>query len=85
MVSFNLVIPLVFVSKQDGLLQFFKKQLIGKGCTIHTLRHTFATSLLNKDVSLVNIKDLMGHKSLESMKIYLHVTGKELISSINTL
>jgi len=48
-------------------------------------RHTFATRLLNKDVSLVNIKNLMGHRSLESTQIYLHVTGKELEESINLL
>jgi Site-specific recombinase XerD len=59
--------------------------LAGKGYTTHTLRHTFATRLLNKDVSLVNIKNLMGHSSLESTQIYLHVTGKELEESINTL
>jgi Site-specific recombinase XerD len=59
--------------------------LAGKGYTTHTLRHTFATRLLNKDVSLVNIKNLMGYSSLESTQIYLHVTGKELEESINTL
>lgn len=59
--------------------------LADKGYTIHTLRHTFATRLLNKDVSLVNIKNLMGHRSLESTQIYLHVTGKELEVSINKL
>jgi len=59
--------------------------LSGKGYTIHTLRHTFATRLLNKDVSLVNIKNLMGHKTLESTQIYLHITGKELEESIKVL
>ena len=59
--------------------------LSGKGYTTHTLRHTFATRLLNKDVSLVNIKNLMGHRSLESTQIYLHVTSKELTDSINSL
>jgi site-specific recombinase XerD len=59
--------------------------LSGKGYTTHTLRHTFATRLLNKDVSLIHIKNLMGHKSLESTQIYLHVTGKELEDSINSL
>ncbi|MHB8278834.1 MAG: tyrosine-type recombinase/integrase [Candidatus Humimicrobiaceae bacterium] len=49
------------------------------------LRHTFATRLLNKDVSLVHIKNLMGHRSLESTQIYLHVTGKELVESIKVL
>ncbi len=59
--------------------------LSGKGYTTHTLRHTFATRLLHKNVSLVNIKNLMGHRSLESTQIYLHVTGKELKESINVL
>ena len=59
--------------------------LSGKGYTIHTLRHTFETRLLNKNVILVNIKNLMGHRSLESTQIYLHVTGKELVESINAL
>jgi len=59
--------------------------LSGKGYTIHTIRHTFATRLLNKNVSLVNIKNLMGHRNLESTQIYLHVTGKELEDSINQL
>jgi len=59
--------------------------LSGKGYTIHTLRHTFATRLLSKNVSLVNIKNLMGYRSLESTQVYLHVTGKELKESINQL
>jgi site-specific recombinase XerD len=49
------------------------------------MKYTFATRLLNKDVSLVNIKNLMGHRSLESTQIYLHVTGKELADSIKVL
>ena len=59
--------------------------LSGKGYTTHTIRHTFATRLLNKNVNLVNIKNLMGHRSLESTQIYLHVTGKELEESISML
>jgi len=59
--------------------------LSGNGYTIHTLRHTFATRLLSRNVSLVNIKNLMGHRSLESTQIYLHVTGKELEKSISML
>jgi hypothetical protein len=44
--SFNLVIPPVFVSKQDGLLQFFKKQLIGKGYTIHADQESMLLQVL---------------------------------------
>lgn len=56
--------------------------LTSKGYNIHTLRHTFATRLLNKNVSLVNIKNLMGHRSLESTQIYLHVTGNSWWSQL---
>ncbi|GAG87812.1 unnamed protein product [marine sediment metagenome] len=56
--------------------------LTSKGYNIYTLRHTFATRLLNKNVSLVNIKNLMGHRSLESTQIYLHVTGNSWWSQL---
>jgi len=56
-----------------------------KGYSAPSFRHGFTTRLLNKDVSLVHIKNLMGHRSLESTQIYLHVTGKELVKSINSL
>jgi site-specific recombinase XerD len=39
----------------------------------------------DKDVNLVNIKNLMDFKSLESTQIYLHVAGKELEESIKVL
>jgi site-specific recombinase XerD len=59
--------------------------LSSKGYTIHSLRHTFATRLLRKDVSLVKIKNLLGHRTVRSTEIYLHTTGKELADSINLL
>lgn len=59
--------------------------LTGKGYTIHSLRHTFATRLLARDVNLVKIKNLLGHRSIESTEIYLHTTSKELADSINLL
>ena len=59
--------------------------LSGKNYTLHSLRHTFATRLLNKNVSLVKIKNLLGHRSIESTEIYLHTTSKELADSIELL
>ncbi len=59
--------------------------LSGKKYTLHSLRHTFATRLLNKNVSLVKIKNLLGHRSIESTEIYLHTTSKELADSIELL
>lgn len=74
----------------NSLELIFKKYiklsgLSGKSYSIHSLRHTFATRLLNKNVSLVKIKNLLGHKSIESTEIYLHTTGKELADSVNML
>ncbi len=66
--------------------RYFKMSgLSPKGYTIHSLRHTFATRLLRKNVSLVKIKNLLGHKTIKSTEIYLHTTGKELADSIDLL
>jgi site-specific recombinase XerD len=62
-----------------------KSGLKNKGYTIHTLRHTFATQLLKKDASIFHIKELLGHRGIESTEIYLHLTNKELANSVNRL
>lgn len=44
----------------------------------HTIRHSFATQLLEKHVDLRYIADLMGHQSLDTTKIYTHYTNPKL-------
>lgn len=39
------------------------------GVTLHTLRHSFATMLLHKQVDLVSLQQLLGHSTLESTSI----------------
>ena len=46
--------------------------------TPHTFRHTFATDLLNQGLDLVNVKELLGHASLNTTSIYTHITNDRI-------
>lgn len=43
-----------------------------KKCSPHVLRHTFATSLINNGASILAIKEILGHQSIETTQIYTH-------------
>jgi len=58
-----------------------KKAEIQKGKGIHTLRHCFATHLLEAGVDLCTIKTLLGHNSLQSTQRYLQIRQPKLVST----
>jgi site-specific recombinase XerD len=47
---------------------------INKDASIHTLRHSYATHLLEGGVSLRTIQQVLGHKSMRTTELYMHVT-----------
>ncbi len=53
-----------------------KESGIQKHASCHTLRHSFATTLLGNGIDIRAIKDLLGHQSVKTTMIYLHVTEK---------
>lgn len=52
---------------------------ITKDVTVHTMRHCFATHLLEQGIDIFQIKQLMGHSNNKSTAIYLHVANLEIL------
>lgn len=56
-----------------------KKTSIQKEVSLHTLRHSYATHLLEQGLNIVTLKDLLGHAEITTTMIYLHVAQCPLI------
>lgn len=72
-----------FVSKK------FKESIIAAGLNndihFHTLRHSFASNLVQRGASLYVVKELMGHSDISTTQVYSHLNTESLISAIRLL
>lgn len=76
----------VFLGQRGPLTARGVQQMLAKyayqarieGLTPHTLRHTFATNLLNSGVDLVKVAALLGHENLNTTAVYTRPTFEEL-------
>ena len=72
-------------SLQEVLQAAKKKAGVIKPGSIHSLRHSFATHLIEKGTDVTMIQKLMGHNDLKTTLRYLHTSNKDLIKIISPL
>ena len=63
---------------REHFRKYRKKAKINEKVTLHTLRHNFATDLIERGATLIQVKELLGHSNIRSTMAYVHVANIEL-------
>ena len=64
------------VSSLQRLILSARQELNYPEATVHTLRHSFATNLIEAGAAVHTVKELLGHRQLETTMVYLHLTHR---------
>lgn len=72
---------------KNGLIGLFRRAaaragVAREGVTLHTLRHTFASLLLQHGCDLVSIQQMLGHADLSTTSVYLHLDAAHLRAAV---
>lgn len=90
MAKYNASHDYVFVNSRGGVLtdrsvrrildKYISQLALHKNVSPHTIRHTFATHLLDHGADLRAVQELLGHANLSTTQIYTHVTTERIAS-----
>lgn len=79
--------PMTSRAVQDAFNKYKKHAKLSDTFTVHTLRHCFATHLLESGVEVCQIKELLGHTFIQTTAFYLHLSklNESITSPLDTL
>ena len=64
---------------------YIRKSKLNDSLHFHSLRHTFASWLIQSGVNIYNVSKLLGHSNIKTTEIYAHLRQDDLLESVNCL